>query len=278
MTATDGSGVRRSYLSSEQAFRVVSELEHRYPAFPGLNLTWETLEGVVKHNGPVSDMLARPEWSAIVNFNSDFDLDLGGRTSAEAQVAALSDDIAYNNHDVDDGLRAGLFTLQDLTGVPLVGPILIEVRSEFPTLDDRLLRLETVRRMIGLMVDDVLRQTEENVAQFRPASSEDVRQLDRSLVSFSASTAEQLARLRLFLHSRMYSHPRVLRVRGQAQRVLADLFEMLMEEPTMMPERWRVQAAAMDERVRYRVICDYIAGMTDRYALSLHRTYFGIEE
>src|SRR3984957_17652685 len=143
-----------------QTFRVVTDLENRYPSFPGLNLTWETLEGVVKHNGPVSALLEQPAWTAIVDFDADYVLDLGGWASAEAQVAALSDDIAYNNHDVDDGLQAGLFRLSELEDVPLIGPILFSVRQDFPDLDERLTRLEAVRRMIGTMVDDVLAETD----------------------------------------------------------------------------------------------------------------------
>src|SRR5579872_2370423 len=147
-----------------QTFRVVTELERRYPHFQGLNLTWETLEGVVKHNGPVSALLERPSWSAIVAFNAEFDLELGGWASAEAQVAALSDDIAYNNHDVDDGLEAGLFRLAELEAVPLIGPIVLEVRKDHPGLDERLTRLEAVRRMIGAMIDDVLAETAHRAA------------------------------------------------------------------------------------------------------------------
>ncbi|MFY8139705.1 MAG: deoxyguanosinetriphosphate triphosphohydrolase, partial [Caulobacter sp.] len=142
-----------------QTFRVVAKLEHRYPDFEGLNLTWETLEGVIKHNGPVTDRLSRPSWSMVRQFDANYDLKLGTWASAEAQVAAVADDIAYNNHDVDDGLQAGLFQLNELLDVPLIGPILHGVRAERPDLDERLTRMEAVRRMIGAMIDDVMGET-----------------------------------------------------------------------------------------------------------------------
>src|SRR5262249_8660976 len=148
-----------------QTFRVVTDLERRYPKFEGLNLTWETLEGVIKHNGPVTEKLVRPAWSAVGDHDAEFALRLGTWASAEAQVAALSDDIAYNNHDVDDGVEAGLFTLADLLDVPLIGPILGGVRKDYPDLDARLTKLEAVRRMIGAMVDDVLEETARRVAE-----------------------------------------------------------------------------------------------------------------
>jgi dGTPase len=175
-----------------QTFRVVTELERRYPDFVGLNLTWETLEGVIKHNGPVDDHLGRPSWRSIVEFNEGYDLRLSTFASAEAQVAALSDDIAYNNHDVDDGLEAGLFRLEEVARVALIGPILQALKLERPELDDRLLRLEAVRRMIGAMADDVLTQTARNVADAGVKTAEDVRMLGRPLVSFSADMADDL--------------------------------------------------------------------------------------
>ena len=168
-----------------QTFRVVTKLEHRYPAFEGLNLTWETLEGVVKHNGPVTDRLDEPAWAAIAAYAKDHDLRLSTYASAEAQVAAIADDIAYNNHDVDDGLQAGLFTVADLIDVPLIGPALRETRKDWPDLDDRMLRLEAVRRMIGAMVDDVMAETGRRVREDGVETAEDVRANPRALVSFS---------------------------------------------------------------------------------------------
>ncbi len=264
-----------------QTFRVVTRLERRYPDFEGLNLTWETLEGVVKHNGPVADRLDEPAWRAIADYGADFDLRLDSWPSAEAQVAALSDDIAYNNHDVDDGLQAELFTLADLADVALIGPILAAVRTDHPRLDDRLLRLEAVRRMIGEMVDDVLTETARRAIELRVTSPEQVRALGRPLVGFSESMHGRLTELRVFLHARMYRHFRVNRTRSQARRILAELFGLFMAEPDVLPEEWRGRAdlkSAQDgESGRARVVCDYIAGMTDRYAIEEHRKLFNLD-
>jgi dGTPase len=261
-----------------QTFRVVTELEHRYPAFPGLNLTWETVEGVVKHNGPVSAMLDRPAWRAVVEFDHAFPLDLGGWASPEAQVAALSDDIAYNNHDVDDGLEAGLFRIEELLDVPLIGPKLQGVRSDWPDLDDRLTRLEAVRRMIGAMIDDVIGETARRVETSKVASIDDVRGLGHALVAFSTEMNEDLSRLRQFLYDRMYRHWRVNRTRSQARRILAEMFELFLAEPDVLPAEWGARAlAAPNEPARARLVCDYIAGMTDRFAIEEHRRLFHLD-
>jgi dGTPase len=260
-----------------QTFRVVTELERRYPDFEGLNLTWETLEGIVKHNGPVSDRLGRPSWKPIVDFNAGYDLRLDTFASAEAQVAALADDIAYNNHDVDDGVQAGLLQLDELARTPLIGPILSALKVERPDLDARLLRLEAVRRMIGAMIDDVLDQTERNAADHGVKSAEDVRMLGRPLVAFSIEMSEDLARLRQHLHARMYRHYRVNRTRSQARRILADMFKLFMAEPEVLPTEWGERAIEGDASVRARVVCDYIAGMTDRFAIEEHKKLFNLE-
>ena len=260
-----------------QTFRVVTDLERRYPDFHGLNLTWETLEGVIKHNGPVDDRLGRPSWRSIVEFNDAYDLRLSTFASAEAQVAALSDDIAYNNHDVDDGLEAGLFRLEEVARVALIGPILQALKLERPDLDDRLLRLEAVRRMIGAMADDVLQQTARNVAEAGVKTGEDVRTLGRPLVTFSADMAEDLGKLRLFLHHRMYRHYRVNRTRSQARRILADMFRLFMAEPDVLPTEWNERVHGLDDTGRARHVCDYIAGMTDRFAIEEHRRLFSLD-
>jgi dGTPase len=260
-----------------QTFAVITRLERRYPAFDGLNLTWETLEGVVKHNGPVTAMLERPSWREIAAYDRDYDLALGAWPSAEAQVAALSDDIAYNNHDVDDGLEAGLFSLEELMDVPLIGPVLHGVARDLPDIDPRLTRLEAVRRMIGEMVGDVLAETGARAAATAVASSDDVRALGHALVAFSPDMAEDLARLRVFLHERMYRHWRVNRSRSQARRILADMFALFLAEPEVLPAEWYGRAADLDEPARARLICDYIAGMTDRYAIEEHRRLFQLD-
>jgi dGTPase len=260
-----------------QTFRVVTELENRYPSFPGLNLTWETLEGVVKHNGPVAGMLGEAVWKGVVAFDAEFPLELGGWASAEAQVAALSDDIAYNNHDVDDGLQAGLFQLADLDDVPLIGPILAGVRADWPGLDDRLTRMEAVRRMIGAMVDDVMAETERRARAAKVGSADDVRGLGRALVAFSPAMFEDLSRLREFLFERMYRHWRVNRTRSQARRILAEMFQLFLAEPDVLPASWGAKAMAVDEDGRARIVCDYIAGMTDRFAIEEHRKLFQLD-
>ncbi|MDQ0463803.1 dGTPase [Caulobacter ginsengisoli] len=260
-----------------QTFRVVTELEHRYPDFLGLNLTWETLEGVIKHNGPVTDRLDRPSWTAVARFNNSFDLRLDGWPSAEAQVAAIADDIAYNNHDVDDGVQAGLLKLDELLDVPLIGPILHGVQSERPDLDERLVRMEAVRRMIGAMIDDVMGETLRRAQVARLDGPEAVRTLGHALVAFSPDMGEDLARLRQFLFDRMYRHWRVNRTRSQARRILAEMFGLYMSEPEVLPTEWFARSQNRDDAGRARVVCDYIAGMTDRFAIEEHRRLFQLD-
>lgn len=254
-----------------QTFRVVTELEVRYPQFPGLNLTWETLEGVIKHNGPVVRKLKDPAWKAIVDYDTRQDLQLATYASAEAQVAALADDIAYNNHDVDDGLQAGVFGIEDLLGVPLIGPALRSVRADWPGIDDRMLRLEAIRRMIGVMVNDVMVETVKNAEMLSIETADDVRHQARATVAFSRDLLEDLGQLRAFLMERMYRHYRVNRSRSAARRALVEMFELMMSEPDLLPPEWGRPAMDSDEQGRARLVCDYIAGMTDRFAIEEHR-------
>ena len=260
-----------------QTFRVVTKLERRYPRFDGLNLTWETLEGVIKHNGPVIDQLAKPSWSAISEFDAQYGLRLDTWASAEAQVAALADDIAYNNHDVDDGVLAGLFNLDELVAVPLIGPHVQSARIDYPDCEPGILRLEAVRRMIGAMVDDVLAETRLRAKAGSVDSPEQVRMLGSALVAFSRDMAEDLGQLRLFLMERMYRHWRVNRTRSQARRILAEMFQLFMGEPDVLPAEWYTRAEGRDDAGRARVVCDYIAGMTDRYAIEEHRKLFHLD-
>ena len=258
-----------------QTFRVVTKLERRYPRFDGLNLTWETLEGVIKHNGPVVDKLDRPSWSAIAEFDAEYGLRLSTWASAEAQVAALADDIAYNNHDVDDGVEAGLFFLKELLDVPLIGPHVHSAMQDFPDSDQRIIRLEAVRRMIGAMVDDVLAETRRRAEGLK--GPEDVRNLDHAVVAFSRDMVEDLGELRRFLMDRMYRHWKVNRTRSQARRILAEMFQLFLHEPDVLPAEWGARAQARDEAGRARVVCDYIAGMTDRFAIEEHRKLFHLD-
>ncbi len=261
-----------------QTFRVVVELERRYPHFHGLNLTWETLEGIIKHNGPVAEKLSKPSWRAIADYDQEHDLGLGTWASAEAQVAALADDIAYNNHDVDDGVRAGLFNMQELAEVPLIGPIIKATSDELPGIEPRILRLEAVRRMIGAMIDDVITETRRRALKEGVCSSDEVRAMTRALVAFSPDMAEDLGRLREFLMERMYRHYRVNRTRSQARRVLKEMFQLFCAEPDVLPPLWagRVHAAE-NAQGRAQVVCDYIAGMTDRFAIDEHRKLFHLD-
>jgi dGTPase len=260
-----------------QTFRVVTKLERRYPRFDGLNLTWETLEGVIKHNGPVADKLEKPSWRAIAEFDAEYDLRLATWASAEAQVAALSDDIAYNNHDVDDGVQAGLFNLEELREVPLIGPHVAGAQADHPACDPGIIRLEAVRRMIGAMVDDVLAETRRRVETDRVKTPEDVRNLGHAAVSFSRDMVEDLSSLRHFLMERMYRHWKVNRTRSQARRMLAEMFQLFLAEPEVMPTEWFLRAQGRDEAGRARVVCDYIAGMTDRFAIEEHRKLFHLD-
>ncbi|WP_421932114.1 deoxyguanosinetriphosphate triphosphohydrolase [Phenylobacterium sp.] len=260
-----------------QTFRVVTKLERRYPRWDGLNLTWETLEGVIKHNGPVTAKLSQPSWKAISEFDAEYDLGLDTWASAEAQCAALADDIAYNNHDVDDGVQAGLFHLKELLDVPLIGPILASVYRDYPDLDPGIVRLEAVRRMIGAMIDDVLAETERRAVSSKVASADDVRHLDHALVAFSRDMLEDLGRLREFLMNRMYRHWKVNRTRSQARRILAEMFQLFMSEPDVLPTEWFARSQNRDDAGRARVVCDYIAGMTDRFAIEEHRRLFHLD-
>jgi dGTPase len=258
-----------------QAFRIITKLEVRYPAWDGLNLTWETLEGIVKHNGPVSHHLAEPSWKSISDFNALWDLRPATFASLEAQVAAIADDIAYNNHDVDDGLRAELFTINDLLDVPMIGPAIRSVQKDWPSLNDRMLRLEAVRRMIGIMIDDVLAETEKRMAEDGIVTAEDVRIARRQMVQFSKGVFDDLSRLRGFLFERMYKHYKLNRTRSYARRTLNAMFHLFLEEPDTLPTEWFQLVCSKDsETARARVICDYIAGMTDSFAIEEHQRLF----
>jgi dGTPase len=261
---------------NEQTFRVLTSLERRYPTFDGLNLTWETLEGIVKHNGPLlgpaasMKAKARPVPRTIAAFSAHWDLELGGFASLEAQVAAVSDDIAYNNHDIDDGLRAGLFTLEDLADVPLAGPIVAAVRRDHPGIETERVMHETVRRMIGEMVEDVIHETRRRTAAAGVKSAEDVRRCDHALSGFSEPMRANDIGLKRFLFQGMYRHERVTRMTERAKIVVADLFERHLAEPDLLPEDWRAETGAPGDAKTARLVADYIAGMTDNFAFATH--------
>jgi dGTPase len=261
-----------------QSLRIVTKLEHRYAAFDGLNLTWETLEGLVKHNGPLAGPGAPdgPLPLAIAEYVDAHDLELTTFAGPEAQVAALSDDIAYNAHDIDDGLRAGLFSEDDLRDVPLAGPVFRAVAQAHPGLERSRLIHESVRRLIEAMITDLCAETARRFAADRPARVEDVRAMGRPLVAFSDAMRAHDEGFKAFLFPNMYRHHRVNRMTSKARRVVRDLFALLMGEPTLLPDGWAVRALAAgdDAGRRARVVADYIAGMTDRFALDEHARLF----
>lgn len=268
-----------------QSLRIVTKLEHRYAAFDGLNLTWESLEGLIKHNGPLIDSdghalghyKERGLPAAIIEYTDVHDLKLASFASAEAQVAAISDDIAYNAHDIDDGLRAKLFNIIDLGDIPLVGTALGEVLNAYPNLEVSRLIHETVRRVISGMVGDVLAHADKMVAKTHVKSSDAVRALDKPLISFSAQMNENNKVLQGFLSQSMYRHPRVLEIMDRAQRVIRDLFEAYMNDEKLLPDDWRETHPYTDKNHYARQVCDFIAGMTDRYALDLHKRLFDLD-
>ncbi len=253
-----------------QTLRVVTVLESRYAAFDGLNLTWDTLEGVVKHNGPLVEDIP----AYIAEYSAGHDLELWSQPSAEAQIAALADDIAYTNHDLDDGLRAGLFTTEDLLALPLIGEIYHHVSKRYPGIDQSRLIHESVRRLIHLMVTDLVEETERRLTAFDPGSVDDVRKLDDPVVAFSPDVAQPLRELRQFLRTNMYNHYKVMRMTRKARRVVTDLFEVLFENPDCLSPAWQSLAADRGDQGRAETIRDYIAGMTDRYALDEHDRLF----
>jgi len=266
---------------NEQTFRAVTLLERRYAAFDGLNLTWECLEGVAKHNGPLRGPRAaarnRPVPRSIADYSAERqDLELETWPGIEAQVAALADDIAYNNHDIDDGLRAGLFGVEDLAAVPLVGPVFAAVAADHPGLETARLIHESVRRLIDLMVSDLIDETRRRLAAARPATAAELRRLDGAVVGFSDPMRENDRALKRFLFARMYRHPRVNRMSGKARRVVGELFDLYLAEPDCLPDEWRAQCDAAATPRTARIVADYIAGMTDRYALQEHRRLFDL--
>jgi dGTPase len=255
---------------NDQTLRVLTRLERRYAAFNGLNLTWETLEGTVKHNGP----LAPPLPTTIADYVRRHDLELQTYPSVEAQVAALSDDIAYNNHDVDDGLRAGLFTVRDLAELPLVGPVFAEVAARHPGIEEPRLIHEAIRRLIDRMVNDVVGETRRRIASARVSSAGEVRALGRPVVAFSDEMVGVDRALRGFLMERMYRHYRVQRMAAKAKRVVRELFDLFCANPICLPTEWRNETRGQGSPETARVVADYIAGMTDRYALDEHRRLY----
>ena len=267
-----------------QTLRVVTMLEHRYPNFDGLNLTWESLEGIVKHNGPLIDASGaalghRREAGipvGIAQFDAIYDLELASFASLEAQVAAIADDIAYDAHDIDDGLRAGLFAVDDLEVMPLTAEMIADIDSRYPGLDQDRRGAELVRELISRLIGAVTSESGRRIEIAQPKSVDDVRHCGRQLIAFSPDIAEAEAGIKAFLRQRMYRHHRVMRVMAEAEQIVLDLFARYQRVPGDLPPEWLEGAEREGESARARRIGNFIAGMTDRFALMEHQRLFDL--
>ena len=266
-----------------QTLRVITSLEHRYPEFDGLNLTWESLEGIVKHNGPLTARDGTPVGRyrahgvpvGISQFVETYDLELWSFASLEAQVAAIADDIAYDAHDIDDGLRAGLFQIDDLKAIPLMALIVAEIDAQYPGLDDSRRGAELVRELISRLIGGVVSETCRRLERRRPASVDEVRKQSEALVAFPDDTAQTEAAIKAFLKIRMYRHERVMRVMRDAEQLVSDLFARYQSDPAALPAEWLpTEHRSEAEAERARRIGNFIAGMTDRFALTEHQRLF----
>lgn len=256
---------------NDQSIRVVTKLEKHYAEFDGLNLSWEVLEGLAKHNGPLAE--APPTIAAI---NAQMDLHLSTWPSIEAQIGNLSDDIAYNNHDIDDGLRAGFFKIRDLFELPLLGDIAQEVHQKYPKLDRTRRANEITRRLLGMMVNDVLAETQRRLETLKPQLPDDIRNAGMPMVAFSDRMQPAIDAIRAFLMKNLYRHANVNRMRLKMGNVVKELFELFMQRPDCLPKEWQAAIAREGEgdAVRARIVLDYVSGMTDRYALQEHKKLF----
>ena len=265
-----------------QALRVVTALEHRYPKFDWLNLSWESLEGIVKHNGPLTERDGRAVGRyrdggipvGVSEYNHKYDLELWSFASLEAQVAAIADDIAYDAHDIDDGLRAGLFTVDDLKVMPLTAEMIAEIDRHYPALDDARRGAELVRELISYLIGAVVSEARQRLLVAKPQSVDDVRNHGEVLIAFPPSVAQAEAGIKSFLKIRMYRHERVMRVMGDAEQILFDLFARYQQTPGDLPAEWLPPEGADSETERARRIGNFIAGMTDRFALTEHQRLF----
>lgn len=250
-----------------QAIRIVTSLERHYAEFDGLNLTWETLEGIAKHNGPV----AEPVPYALAEYDARHDLELGTFASAEAQVAALADDVAYNHHDLHDGLRAELFSTDELAELPILDRCFADVDRTYPDLNYYRRRHEALRRFFGVLVEDVIAEGRARLDDLQPGSNEDVRMAGRGIIRFSDQVWRNLKVIRRFLFERMYRAPGVVAMRREVTEVVRDLFPLFMERTELLPKQWRKDVEeARGETALARIVADYIAGMTDRFAIQEH--------
>ena len=262
-----------------QAIRIVTRLERHYADFDGLNLTWEALEGIAKHNGPLIGPFARdhdPLPYALVEANAEWELDLHTFASAEAQVAAISDDVAYSHHDLHDGLRSGLFTEADLMELPVTGPAFAEVDALYPGLDKMRRRHEALRRVFGRLVEDVIAVAKNRLDAAQPKSVDDIRAMEGTVIRFSKPLYQDLKAIRGFLFTRMYRAPSVMVERARVTEVVNGLFPLFMSQPEHLPQEWRADVdVTKDETALARIVADYVSGMTDRFALQEHQRLLG---
>ncbi len=264
-----------------QALRIVTRLERHYADFDGLNLTWEALEGIAKHNGPVTGPHADAKHAgplpyALAEVNAQWDLELSTHASAEAQVAAIADDVAYSHHDLHDGLRSGLFDENDLMELPVTGPAFAEVDALYPGLDPSRRRHEALRRVFGRMVEDVIAVARNRLDAARPQSVADIRDLGTTVIRFSKPLYQELKAVRGFLFTRMYRAPSVMVERARVTETINGLFPLFMARPDLLPAEWQADIAAAREEVDLaRIVADYVAGMTDRFALQEHARLLG---
>ena len=250
---------------NEQAIRVVHLLEKKYFDFDGLNLTWETLEGLAKHNGPIIKNVPQ----TIVNLNDKFNLKLNEFSSIEAQIASIADDIAYNNHDLDDGLRAGFFTYEDLKELPILSKILDEFPSNYITRDTQRINNEITRKSTALMIEDVINTIKLNIKKFDLSSDKEVRMLDGKIASFSDKFSRDVDSIKSFLNSKMYNHDKVIKMTNDASQIIAFLFKKFMDDENLMHKDFKIR---LENENKARVVCDYIAGMTDNYASEIYKS------
>ena len=259
-----------------QGLRIVTSLEHRYPRFDGLNLTWETLEGLAKHNGPLTGPAAKSPMIPVtlIEYNKLQNLELDRFASLEAQCAAIADDIAYNAHDIDDGLRSGLLSLTQFENVELTSNILGSIKRDYPDLDRTRRGYELVRRQITLMVEDVINHSLELIDELSPVSIDDIHNAGHQLVRFSPKMAKAERELKRFLYDNLYHHEYVWKRRSEAEKIVSDLFDFYYEHPDAMPEEWYNTTINLNTDKRARIISDFLSGMTDNYALREYRRLF----
>ena len=259
-----------------QSFRIVTRLERKYPAFDGLNLTWETLEGLIKHNGPPQASTKPGDkvlLHALRRFGEQMDLALDDWPSAEAQAAALADEIAWMTHDIDDGLRAGLIAFDDLRELALLAPIL-DGLERMTAIDNSRRIYGVTRQLITVLIADAVCSSRARLAAIAPEGPDDIRRAGRPAVAFSEDMESAVKRLKAFLFARLYRHPRVMAIMARAESIVRDLVARYREDPAAMPASWLAEAGTLGARQKTRLIGDFVAGMTDRYAISEHRRLF----